>query len=189
MNIRHLLLGGCLWLSLMTHAQEIPYLETNAQGGLQLTEAGASHFAQLALSCMQQEYPNKLNQVLKDEGQLKGPRDLHPAFYGCFDWHSAVHGHWMLIRLLKEFSGLPEEAEIRQKLSENLSESNILAEVKYLKTASAAWERMYGWAWLLKLAEELHTWEDPMGQSWSANLQPLTEAIIQRYIKFLPLQT
>lgn len=187
--IRQLLLGGCLLLATMAHNQEIPFLETNPNGGLQLTEAGASHFAQLALTCMQQEYPNKLNQVLQDEGQLKGPKALHPAFYGCFDWHSAVHGHWMLIRLLKEFPGLPEEQEIRQKLSENLTSVNILAEVEYLRTASPAWERMYGWSWLLKLAEELHTWEDAQGQQWSHNLQPLTDAIIQRYIKFLPLQT
>ena len=113
---------------------------------------------------------------------------LHPAFYGCFDWHSAVHGHWMLVRLLKKFPQLPEAPVIRKKLSENLSLENIAGEVEYMKSASKSWERTYGWAWLLKLAEELHTWDNKQGQQWAKNLQPLTDIFIDRYFTFLPVQ-
>jgi hypothetical protein len=165
-----------------------PYLKTNEEGKLTLTPAGASHFANLALACLQQEYPNKLNQSLQDGSMLKAPRVLHPAFYGCFDWHSSVHGHWMLVRLLKQFPNLPEEQEIRRQVGQNLTAENILAEVDYLKREGKSWERMYGWSWLMKLAEELYTWPDPDGQQWTKNLQPLTDLIIERYLAFLPVQ-
>ena len=177
--------------SFMGNAQEIknPFLTLAKDQTLTLTERGASHFAKMALECMQQEYPNKLSQVLKDKSFLKEPSKLHPAFYGCYDWHSSVHGHWMLIRLLKAFPNLPEEKEIRKKLNQNLTAKNIEVEVAYLKNASKSWERMYGWAWLLKLAEELQIWKDEDAQQWSKNLQPLTDAIVERYINFLPKQT
>lgn len=166
-----------------------PYLEKNKDGRLQLTEAGASHFANLALGCLQKEYPNKLNQVLPDSTMLKEPHELHPAFYGCFDWHSSVHGHWMLVRLLHQFPDLPEAADIRQKLNENLTVENIKGEVEYLAQASKSWERMYGWAWLLKLAEELNTWEDADARIWSKNLEPLADVFAEKYLEFLPVQT
>ena len=137
---------------------------------------------------MQREYPNKLNQVLSDGSQLKSPKELHPAFYGCFDWHSSVHGHWMLVRLLRVFPDLPEREEIRQKLHENLSTENIQGEVNYFKTASKSWERMYGWSWLMKLAEEVHLLKDIDGEKWSKNLQPLTDLVIDKYQNFLPGQ-
>ena len=165
------------------------YLKTDADGRLWLTPSGASHFAQLALKCIHQEYPNKLNQTLPDNTQLKEPKALHPAFYGCYDWHSSVHGHWMLIRLLKQFPDLPESGEIREKVGANLTLENIDVEVEYIRQESKSWERMYGWSWLLKLAEELYTWDDADGKKWSANLQPLTDEIIGRYIHFLPVQT
>ena len=178
-----------IFFSLMLQAQdENPYLSKDKDGRLVLTEAGASHFANLALTCLQQEYPNKLNQVLDNGSQLKSPKQLHPAFYGCFDWHSAVHGHWMLVRLLRTFPNLPEAPEIRATLAENLSAENIIGEVEYMETASKSWERMYGWSWLLKLAEELYSWKDKQGQEWSRNLEPLTQVFIDRYIKFLPIQ-
>lgn len=166
-----------------------PFLNINDRGQLQLTEKGASHFARLALDCVQREYPNKLNQVLKTEESLGTPRQLHPAFYGCFDWHSSVHGHWMLVRLLRQFPQLPEAEEIRQKLGQNLTAENIAVEVDYLKTASKSWERMYGWSWLMKLSEELYLWKDEDGQNWSKNLQPLTDLLTERYLQFLPIQT
>ncbi len=169
--------------------QETPYLKTNDEGRLLLTQAGASHFASLALACMHQEYPNKLNQMLPDSDHLKEPHKLHPAFYGCLDWHSSVHGHWMLIRLLKQFPNLPEEKKIRRKLDQNLTAENILSEVEYVQSESKSWERMYGWSWLLKLAEELYTWNDPDGRKWSKNLQPLTDHFVERYLEFLPVQT
>lgn len=175
-------------LYLSAQESDNPYLKTNEEGKLTLTSAGASHFANLALTCLQQEYPNKLNQSLQDGSMLKAPRVLHPAFYGCFDWHSSVHGHWMLVSLLKQFPNLPEKKEIRRQLGENLTAENILAEVDYLQQEGKSWERMYGWSWLMKLAEELYTWPDPDGQQWSKNLQPLTDLIIERYLTFLPVQ-
>jgi len=165
-----------------------PFLQTTVNGQLTLTTDGASHFARLALDCIQREYPNKLNQVLQDSSKLGEPADLHPAFYGCFDWHSSVHGHWMLVRLLRQFPELPERDEIRRKLAENLSAENIAGEVRYFSEASKSWERMYGWSWLLKLSEELYLLKDQEGQQWYQNLRPLTEVIVQRYLDFLPIQ-
>ncbi len=174
--------------SVMAQSTDNPYLSTNEKGQLQLTKKGASHFAQLALNCIQKEYPNKLNQVLKDSSDLQSPVDLHPAFYGCFDWHSSVHGHWMLVRLLKQFPSLPEAKQIRMVLLQNLSKENIIGEVNYLEGASKSWERMYGWSWLMKLSDELYDWDDPDAKVWKRNLQPLTDAFIQRYLNFLPIQ-
>lgn len=149
----------------------------------------ASLFAGLALRGIGREYPNKLDHVMNDGGDVRGPRALHPAFYGSYDWHSSVHGHWMLVRLLKVMPDLPEAARIRRTLDANLSAVNLAAEAAYLKRpGSAAFERMYGWAWLLKLAEELHRWDDPDGRRWAANLQPLADAIVERYRGFLPKQ-
>jgi hypothetical protein len=116
-----------------------------------LTTAGASRFANLALDCIHREYPNKLGQVLQDESRLLPPKTLHPAFYGCFDWHSSVHGHWMLTKLLRDFPELPERQQIIDGLSKSLSAANIAGEVEYFATASGSWERTYGWAWLLQL--------------------------------------
>ncbi|MBK8489848.1 MAG: DUF2891 domain-containing protein [Saprospirales bacterium] len=164
------------------------FLSQTSLGAWELTEQGASHFAQLALHCVDQEYPNKLNQVLPDSTMLQSPQALHPAFYGCFDWHSAVHGHWMLVRLLKQFPQLPEGPAIREKLAKNLTPENIQGELAYLATEGGSWERMYGWAWLLKLAEELAIWQDEQGQEWFTNLAPLTDAFVQKYTDFLPIQ-
>lgn len=165
-----------------------PFLQTVPSGRSILTKSGASHFARLALDCLQQEYPNKLNQVLSDSSQIQSPKELHPAFYGCFDWHSSVHGHWMLVKLLKQFPHLPEAQEIRNKISQNITTENIAKEVAYLENASKSWERTYGWAWLLKLAEELYSWQDEEGIEWYNTLQPLTEKIAERYENFLPIQ-
>ena len=155
-----------------------------------LDRATAAHFANLALNCIHREYPNKLDHVMNDEKEVQSPQALHPAFYGCYDWHSAVHGHWMLVRLLKMFPGMPEAKQIRAAINKNLSSENIQTEVAYLHQPSRkSFERMYGWAWLLKLAEELHSWDDPDGKRWSKNLDPLAQAIAARYLDFLPRQT
>ncbi|HEX2746817.1 MAG TPA: DUF2891 domain-containing protein [Verrucomicrobiales bacterium] len=155
-----------------------------------LTVAQASHFAALALKGISKEYPNKLDHVIRDAADVQSPRALHPAFYGCFDWHSSVHGHWMLVRLLKTQPGMPEAAAIRSALRANLTKENLAAETSYLKQPGrASFERTYGWAWLLKLAEELHGWNDPDGREWSASLAPLAEGFVQRYLDFLPKQT
>lgn len=155
-----------------------------------LTRAEASHFASLALKCVTQEYPNKLDHTINDASEVQSPRSLHPAFYGCLDWHSSVHGHWMLARLLRLFPDLPEASQIRAALNQNLSAENIQREVGYLNQANRqSFERTYGWAWLLKLAEQLRGWEDPDGKTWSQNVQPLADALVARYKKFLPRQT
>jgi len=104
----------------------------SGKNGLSLTQAEASHFAQLALKCVNKELPNKPDHVINDQNDIKSPRVLHPAFYGCYDWHSSVHGHWMLVRLLRLFPELPEAQQIRSALNANLSPENITGEVAYL---------------------------------------------------------
>jgi len=157
---------------------------------LQLTDWAADRFAALALKCVRQEYPNKLDHVMNGAGEVKGPKELHPAFYGCFDWHSSVHGHWMLVKLLREHPGMARAAEIRQVLDENLTPGRIAAEVAYLGQENRrSFERTYGWAWLLKLAAELRTWDDPAAKRWSAALQPLADDLVARFAAFLPKQT
>ena len=156
---------------------------------LSLTEAQASHFARLALKCVRKEFPNKLDHTMNDGSEVRSPRAMHPAFYGCFDWHSTVHGHWMLVHLLRLFPNLPEGHDIREALDDNLSAKNIAGEVAYLKQANrASFERTYGWAWLLKLAEELRGWNDADGMRWSKNLQPLADGFVEKYLAFLPKQ-
>jgi len=153
-----------------------------------LTAESAARFVNLALDCIHREYPNKLGQVLKDESGLLPPSVLHPAFYGCFDWHSSVHGHWMLTKLLKEFPDLARRDDVVAALGRSLTPENVAAEVAYFENASPSWERTYGWAWLLQLATELRTWDDALGREWSDNLEPLTQTVRDRYIEFLPRQ-
>src|SRR5215203_695112 len=155
-----------------------------------LTEKQASHFAALALKCVSREFPNKPEHVINNASEVKSPKDLHPSFYGCYDWHSSVHGHWMLVRLLKIFPDLPEASQIKDALNVNLTAENIQAEVAYMKQPNRqSFERTYGWAWALKLSEELHTWNDADGKKWAENLQPLAEVLAKSYRTFLPKQT
>ena len=159
-------------------------------GPLTLTAKSASHFARLALRCVHKEFPNKLDHVINGPEDVRSPKELHPSFYGCFDWHSCVHGHWLLVRVLKQFPDLPEAGKIRAVLDEDLAPEKIAQELAYLHQPNRkSFERTYGWAWLLKLAEELHTWDDPDARRWSANLWPLAEAFAQRFLDFLPRQT
>ncbi len=154
---------------------------------LSLNLQEATNLIQLPLHCLQQEYPNRLGQTLGSGEDIAEPHVLHPAFFGCFDWHSSVHGHWSLVKLLKTFPSIEGADIAKAKLQENLSAENILAEVKYFQGKyNTSFERTYGWVWLLKLAEELHTWRDPFAKELDKNLQPLTDLIIQRYLEFLP---
>ncbi len=154
---------------------------------LALTPGAASRFARLVLAGLHREYPGKLDHVLDDGASLRSPRSLHPAFFGCFDWHSAVHGHWLLARLLRQFPGLPEAGAIRDALDASLTPANIAAEVEYLRLPGAgAFERTYGWAWLLMLAEELGRARTPPARTWSDALAPLAEAFVRRYLEYLP---
>jgi hypothetical protein len=163
---------------------------TRAAEPTTLTQEQASAFAKLALKGIVKEYPNKPEHIMAGPGDVKGPRALHPAFYGSFDWHSSVHGHWMLVRLLRRFPALPEAKDIRAALNRHLTAANLKAETDYFaRTESKSFERPYGWAWLLKLAEELHGWDDSDGKTWAANLKPLAEVIAGRYVEFFPKQT
>jgi Protein of unknown function (DUF2891) len=152
-----------------------------------LSLSDANHLASLPIKCLQQEYPNKLGQMLIDSTEIKSPKELHPTFYGCFDWHSSVHGHWSLVYLLKKFPNLEKRDEIIQKLKINLSKENIQSEIEYLnKKHEKSFERTYGWNWLLKLQLELETFDDPFAKELAQNLKPLSNLIIERYIEFLP---
>lgn len=141
----------------------------------------------LPVGCLEVEYPNKLGQVLGSAADLKTPRELRPVFYGCFDWHSAVHGYWSIVKLLKQFPELDLDGEIRQRLSAHLVKENIEVEMAFFQDENNAnFERTYGWAWLFKLQEELLSWNDPDAKFWAVNLQPLVDLLIDRYRTYLP---
>jgi hypothetical protein len=153
----------------------------------ELTLSQANHLATLPLKCLQQEYPNKLGQLLIDSTEIQSPKKLHPTFYGCFDWHSSVHGHWSLVFLLKKFPNLSNKELIILKLKTNLSKENIQKEIDYLnKKHEKSFERTYGWNWLLKLQLELETSAEPFAVELAQNLKPLSNLIIERYLEFLP---
>ena len=157
---------------------------------MKLNQETASKLARIPLACLNKEFPNKLNQVLGDEYDLKNPEKLHPAFYGCFDWHSSVHGHWMLIKLVKLFPEMPEKEEIFEIMDKNLNPENINSEIEYFQVEyNKTFERTYGWAWLLKLVQELNDWDHPKGKVWLENLMPLADLIKEKYTDFLPKLT
>ncbi len=158
-----------------------------AQNYPKLTLQEANRLVKLPVKCMNTEFPNRLGQTLGGPEDIRRPAELHPAFYGCFDWHSSVHGHWSLVSLLKQFPEIDHAEKVRGNLKKNISKENIAAEVAYFNGKhNKIYERTYGWAWLLKLAEELHTWENPLARELESNLQPLTDLIVQRYLNFLP---
>ena len=157
---------------------------------LSLDSGEASRFAKLALKCVRQEYPNKLDHVMGGPSEVQSPKALHPAFYGCFDWHSAVHAHWMLARLLARFPQLTEAKDIRAALDENLAPQAIAQEVAYFAQENRkSFERTYGWAWLLELSAELQGQASPEAQRWAKQLQPLADAVAAALGNFLPRQT
>jgi hypothetical protein len=154
---------------------------------VEFTVKEANNLAELPLNCINTQYPNKLDQTLENKDAIGEPQELHPAFYGCFDWHSSVHPHWSMVSLLKQFPDLKKAETIREKLKESLSAENIQGEIDYFKREqSDSFERTYGWAWLLKLAEEIETWNDPLADELGKNLAPLTDLIVKKYIEFLP---
>lgn len=150
-----------------------------------LNEAKATYLYHFAYDCMDQEYPNKLNQVIGDATYLKTPQELHPAFYGCFDWHSSVHGHWALVTILNAFPEFEERDAVLTKIKSTLTEENILREVDYFDDVhNSTFERTYGWAWVLKLAESLNEWDTPEGKHLAKNLEPLTKLMEEKCIEF-----
>ncbi|MDA7925211.1 DUF2891 domain-containing protein [Mariniblastus sp.] len=155
--------------------------------GEALTADQVESFARLALKNIQTEYPNKPGNVVVDADSVRTPQEMHPAFYGCFDWHSSVHGHWMLIRLLRLYPNQNLESEIREKLNQNLSAENLAGELQYFEEKQhKAFERTYGWAWYLRMVDELEDWDDEDGKRWRENLRGLEELLVKRTLDYLP---
>jgi hypothetical protein len=147
----------------------------------------ADRFAKLALACAHKEYPNKIAHVLNGDADVAPPRKLTPAFYGCYDWHSSVHGHWLLVRLARLFPQAEFAQSARDALKKSLSSENTAQEAAYLSgEGRASFERPYGLAWLLQLGLELHEWDDPLARELSANLRPLEQAAVDRLTTWLP---
>ncbi len=164
----------------------------NAQQKLELTTEMANQLASMPLKCINQEYPNKTAHVINTEKDaVLTPKELHPSFYGCFDWHSAVHGHWMLVRLLRTVPDLENKDKIISILDESFSPEKIKEEASYFTKYQVAqnFERTYGWAWILKLDEELARWNHPKAKIWHQNLKPLTDEILRLWKAYLPKQT
>ena len=158
--------------------------------GAELDPNTAGRFAGLALDCVHREYPNKIAHVLSSDEDVQPPRQLTPVFFGCYDWHSAVHGHWLLARLARSFPGTELDRQAREALDKSLSAERIQREVAYLEGAGrVSFERPYGLAWLLQLAAELREWDDPQAQWWAFSLGPLERVAVERLTEWLPKLT
>lgn len=172
---------GLLLLVMMTKSG------TASAGAPSIDAEAAGRFARLALDCVGLEYPNKISHVLYRDQDARPPRELTPAFFGCFDWHSSVHGHWLLARLARLVPDADFATEAREALARSLTPSNVAAEVVYLSAAGrATFERPYGLAWLLRLAAELREWDDPDADRWLAALVPLETVATDRIKEWLP---
>jgi len=173
---------GLLFGKGIVMSQELPEL------GSRLSAAQVGGFVELALKNLDIEFPNKPSNVMDGPESVRSPKAMHPAFYGCFDWHSSVHGHWMLVRLLKLYPGHDLEQSIRQALNVHLTKENLLRETEYFAAKhNRSFERMYGWAWAFRLVSELHDWDDKEGLQWRENLRPLERLLVQRTVDYLPL--
>ncbi len=160
--------------------------KTQVPEKLSFDEKKAAYLYHFAFECIGQEYPNKLNGVLGDDSYLSPPRALHPAFYGCFDWHSSVHGHWTLVTLLNKFPEFEHREEIIARLSKNITADNIKKEIEYFNDKhNRDFERTYGWAWLLKLDEALRESDFPKSDILQKNIDPLAKLLSERFIEFL----
>jgi DUF2891 family protein len=174
----------CAVFLLFTVPQMSAQRANNASG---FDSNAAERFASLALACVHKEYPNKLSHSLTSDADVAPPRKLTPAFYGCYDWHSSVHGHWLLVRLIRTFPEASFTPPAREALRESLSPSNLAQEAAYLRAEGrASFERPYGLAWLLQLVAELREWDDPQGHEMAANLRPLEQAALERLNDWLP---
>ena len=158
-----------------------------AQDKAEFDTKAAERFANLALACVHKEYPNHISHTLNSDADAAPPRKLTPAFYGCYDWHSSVHGHWLLVRLIRTFPDAPFVPVARQALRQSLTAENIVQEAAYLRgEGRVSFERPYGLAWLLQLVAELHEWDDPQAKEMAANLHPLENVVLERLNNWLP---
>lgn len=155
--------------------------------GQRLSSEQVSAFCAMALANINREYPNKPSNVMAAPDDVRSPSAMHPVFYGCFDWHSAVHGHWMLIRLLKLYPEVAVMDEVRDRLNAQLTAGKLRGEADYFEQPhNKSFERMYGWAWYLRMVTELHDWDDADGRRWRENLRPLEEILVGRILDYLP---
>ena len=155
-----------------------------------LMPPAAARLVRLALDCVRREYPNHVQHLMTGEKDLGPPRELTPTFYGCFDWHSAVHGHWTLVRGLRQFPALDCAAEMRAVLNEHFTAARLAGEIAYLSCpARVGFERPYGLAWLLQLAQECREWPDPEAQTWAERFRPLEDLAVARVSDWLPKLT
>ncbi|HEY3599992.1 MAG TPA: DUF2891 domain-containing protein [Paraburkholderia sp.] len=156
----------------------------------QLNSSIASKFACLALAHLTREYPNNLTHALVGPQDVQSPRALHPVFYGSYDWHSCVHGYWLLLHLVDRFPDLPEAARIVAVVDEHFTDANVAAERAYLDLAhNRGFERPYGWAWLLALAAQIESLNLPQAARWTKTIAPLADAFAGRFEEFLPKAT
>ncbi len=176
----------CIWLitSGIAFAGETP---ATTEESTQFDAKAAERFAKLALACVHKEYPNKIAHVLNSDADVAPPRKLTPAFCGCYDWHSSVHGHWLLVRLVRTFPEASFAGAARDALKQSLSVENLKQEAVYIRgEGRSSFERPYGLSWLLQLCAELREWDDPQAREWSANLKPLEDAAVERLTTWLP---
>lgn len=147
----------------------------------------AEKIFKLPVHCIEVEYPNKLGQVIGSVDDLKNPKELRPIFYGCFDWHSSVHGYWSIIKLLKDYPQLDESGEVRAILNRNITTENVTVESVFFQDYNNRnFERTYGWAWLFQLQSELYIWKDADAQRWYQALKPLVDILAIKYKEYLP---
>ncbi len=150
------------------------------------SETAVSRFADLALDCVHQEYPNKIAHVMSGDQDVAPPRELTPVFYGCFDWHSSVHGHWLLVRLLRLYPQAAFTAKAEAALEQSFMPGKVAVEVHYVTHEQRdSFERPYGVAWLLQLTAELREWDDPRANRWLATLEPLEAALLNKMQSWL----
>jgi hypothetical protein len=155
-----------------------------------LDESAVGRFAELALECVHRQYPNKISHVLNSPEDIRSPRELTPVFWGCFDWHSSVHGHWLLVRLCRTYPEAGFVPKARAALGESFTPQKVAAEVEYLRAEGrGTFERPYGLAWLLQLSAELHEWDDPQARQWAVVLEPLEREAADRFKSWLPKLT
>ena len=153
---------------------------------IKLNQKLANELVSLSVKCVDQKYPYKIGYRYIDESWLKPHYELTPSFYGCWDWHSAVHGHWAMVKILKDFPEIADRDIILSKLDKNLSEENLNKEFEFFKQDFAkGFERTYGWAWLMKLYSELLSWDHDKAQTWANNMKPLVDLLSERTILFL----
>jgi hypothetical protein len=186
MNMKQIIMtaAACIALATAACAEDTP-AESPADAEL------TSRFARLALDCIHREYPNKIAHVLNQAADARTPSSLHPVFYGCFDWHSSVHGHWLLVRLLRTVPAdqMPSNlrGEIITALNRSFTPQGVAQEVSYFEAENrASYERPYGLAWFLQLTAELREWQDPQARHWLETLLPLEAVIVAQIKSWLP---